>query len=126
MRYTFECEGCGNEVVETEFRPIGGTLGRSCEICGGLLRRSVCFVFQRGMSEHWNPTLGRYVTNSRDFRDGLKIASETQSIATGVDSNIVPVDLRDPDACGVTAEGLDETFRVRHDAGLVSRGEEVL
>jgi hypothetical protein len=126
MRYSYECEACGYESIEAEFRPVGGTLGRTCDLCGGLLRRIVCFAFKRGMREHFNPTIGRYVTSSHDFAEGLKQASESASLASGLDHNFVPVDLRDPAACGVTDEGLDDTFRKRHNAGLTSHGESAL
>lgn len=118
MRYSYQCEVCGGEVIDTEFRRIGDTHSHTCPECGGLLRRAVCFVFNRGMREHWNPTLGRHVTNERDFKDGLKIASESASLTTGMDHDIQPVDLRDADALGVTDEGLEHTHKVRRDTGV--------
>lgn len=70
------------------------------------------------MQEHWNPTVGRYVANERDFNDGLKRASEAASLTTGMDHNYVPVDLRDREACGATEEGLEHSKRVRRAQGL--------
>ncbi len=118
MRYSFECQECGNEAIDTEFHRIGDSHSRPCPICGGLLRRSACFVFNRGMREHFNPTVGRYVTNQRDFNDGLKQASEHATLMTGTEHNYTPVDLRDMDACGATGEGLEHSKRVRRARGM--------
>jgi hypothetical protein len=70
------------------------------------------------MREHWNPTVGRYVTNERDFNDGLKRASEDATLTTGTEHDFQPVDLRDMDACGATGEGLEHSKRVRRAQGL--------
>ena len=118
MRYSYECEGCQREVIDTLFRPIGGTHEDPCPVCGGALRRAICFVFNRGMQEHWNPTTGSYVKNERHFVDELKRSSEEMSHKTGMEHNYQPVDLRDMAACGVTDEGLEHTKKVRRDTGL--------
>jgi predicted nucleic acid-binding Zn ribbon protein len=118
MRYSYECQECGNEAIDTEFHPIGHPHSRKCEACGGVLRRSVCFSIKRGMREHFNPTVGSYVSGERQFKDGLKRASESASIQTGTEHDYQPVDLRDMDALGVTDEGLEHTRKVRRDTGL--------
>lgn len=118
MRYSFECQECGGEVIDTVFHRIGSPHATPCPTCGGLLRRSACFVFNRGMAEHFNPTVGRYVTNQRDFNDGLKHAAEAASLNDGTDHTFTPVDLRDMDACGATGEGLEHSKRVRRKLGL--------
>jgi hypothetical protein len=68
----------------------------------------------RSFPEHFNNSVGEFVSNKRQFYDGLKRQSEVQSIRTGVEHNYQPVDptdMADPSAHGVTDEGLDATHR---------------
>jgi hypothetical protein len=65
------------------------------------------------MVEHYNPTVGRYVTGQRDFKDGLKRASESATLRTGTEHNYQPADLNDMAAVGATEEGLEHSKRVR-------------
>jgi hypothetical protein len=64
------------------------------------------------MPEHYNNAVGQFVTNKRQFYDGLKMKSEEASIRTGMDHNYEPIDpsdMADAKAHGVTDEGLDTT-----------------
>lgn len=75
------------------------------------------FCFQRSMEGHYNLAVGQYVSNERELRDSLKVASERATIRTGVEHRFVPVDLRDKERLNVTEEGLDETMKVQTDSG---------
>jgi hypothetical protein len=74
-------------------------------------KRVFGFSVIQPMQEHYNPTTGSVVSNSRQFRDGLKIASERETARTGIEHNYVEVDPTDAKALGVTEEGLDSTAR---------------
>ena len=118
--YVFRCEACANVVqhywtFEEHDTHRGSAL---CEVCGGESRQLISSPsFHRGMSEHWNTALGNYVSNERQFKDGLKIASENATMLTGVEHNYQPVDLKDTKRLGVTEEGLDATRAAQVKAG---------
>lgn len=67
--------------------------------------------FHRGLDGHYNSSLGQYVSGRRAYEDGLKRASESATLRTGIAHDFKPVDLRDKERLGVTDEGLDETRR---------------
>jgi hypothetical protein len=71
------------------------------------------------MPEHFNASVGHYVSNSREFADQLKIKSEEASLRTGMDHNFQPVDVTEAKALGVTDEGLEQTHRTHHDRGII-------
>ena len=66
------------------------------------------------MQEHYNHSIGQFVTNKQQFYDGLKRQGEIASLHSGLDTDyqpIDPTDMKDPSSHGVTEEGLEETFR---------------
>lgn len=118
--YEFRCRECGNG-RESQSRDI-----LPCP-CGGVLKRvfhcNVTPMFQ----EHFNHSVGRYVSSKQDFNDGLKQASEDASQArvdpitgkvTQIEHNFQPVEAGDTKALGVTDEGLETTMRDHRDKGL--------
>lgn len=62
-------------------------------------------------SEHFNHTLNRPVSSSKDFDAGLKRAEEEASARLGFDQKFVRVDPSDKQALGVTDEGLENRVR---------------
>lgn len=101
--YSYRCVQCDAETITT-YR--GDELVRICRICGNRKHRRVWSVsFQRSMPPHFNQTVGKYITNQRQFRDELKRSSEQYSLRTGIDADFRPID-RDPSSLGVTEEGL--------------------
>lgn len=125
--YEWKC-GCGAKVATVlsiaQYEGYVPGIDGSCLVCGGDLHRhysnppSTPALFQ----PHYNPSVGAYVSSPRDLSDKLKAASEQQSIRTGITHDYRPVDLRDRDRFNVTGDGLDETARRRHDAGMDTRG----
>ena len=111
--YEFRCRECGN-TSDSRSREI-----RPC-LCGGVLRRVFHANIAASFHPHFNHSLGRYVSSERDFSDGLKRASEANSLATGTDHNYVPADITDMRACGATSEGLEHTERIKRDSGLIA------
>ena len=107
--YEFRCIQCGLDEVMNRYYPIGEVIDFPCPVCGGRLKRVLSnFHFKRGMGEHFNPSIGGYVRNERDFLDGLKRKSEEATLRTGMDHNFVPVDLNDRKALGVTDDGMEQ------------------
>jgi hypothetical protein len=82
--------------------------------CGAHPTRVWSFNHSRAFPEHFNNSVGEFVSNKHQFYDGLKRQSEVQSARTGIEHDFQPVDptdMRDASAHGVTDEGLDDTNR---------------
>lgn len=94
--YHYRCSRCS---IEEEhyfmFADYEQSVKVVCPQCGYTMERVLSFAFHRGMSEHYNPTVGRVVKNSRDFHDELKRASEAATIRTGIPHNYQPIDIAD-------------------------------
>lgn len=116
--YQFRCRECGSS-KETVNQPSPFPCS-----CGSLYKRVYSFTPMKPMEGHFNHSLGKYVSNEREYRDGLKAASEAASLSTGIDHNFVPVDYHDKKAFGVTDEGLHEQTKAWADKGLkVGQGD---
>lgn len=110
--YEFRCSQCF--IVETmhKYYPIGTIIDFPCPQCGGRMKRIASNIgFQRSMPAHYNPSVGTYVQNEREFRDELKRASDEASARTGMPHNFVPVDLNDRQSLGVTDDGMEQIER---------------
>lgn len=128
--YEFKCTKCGQTYTSTnrnlriaqddpDRRVCIERNGRgSSIICFGNLKRVFGFNLKRSMPEHFNNSVGKYVSNESKLRDEFKRLSETATARTGIPHNYVPVDPMDKETLGVTDEGLDAT----HD-DMVRRGE---
>lgn len=86
---------CG-EFLSTAREMSADTLSKTCPCCGLEARRIFStFGFHREIPGMYNPSVGSYVANQREFRDKLKKASDEQSERTGVTHNYVPFDTRE-------------------------------
>lgn len=91
MKYAYRCPRCGE---------IESTL---CEQqvqcrCGEQARRLFQVRFDRSslrQSGRWDPVVGTYVANDREFRNELARGAEAQAEKLGMDVNLVSVDARD-------------------------------
>lgn len=121
--YEWRCPEC-RQAYATR-RPLGDTTPPTCPPCQTPVKRRYSpFAIQIPMQEHYNHSVGAYITNERQFKDQLKIQSEAATLRTGLEHNFVPHDPRDAkDSLGVTDEGLEATYRRRRELGLVT-GEE--
>jgi hypothetical protein len=66
------------------------------------------------MPEHFNHSVGEWVSNRRQFYDALKRRSDQSSARTGMDVDLQPLspsDMAEAASHGVTEEGLDDTRR---------------
>lgn len=111
--YTYRCRTCRLEsdlVSLVEHRD----LARRC-LCGGRLVRVFRpghLFFRRSWDTHFNASVGRVVTNDREFRDSLKRGSEEMSVRLGYDHSFVPV--TDPAQVGIDPDrASDEAARTR-------------
>lgn len=112
--YEFSC-GCGQE-SSTHRSMSDNTTDKTCPGCGEAMnRRFSCPGVKLSMQPHYNWSLGRYVSSARDFEDGLKAASETATLRTGVEHRFVPTD---PSDHSQGTEGLEEQQRARRDLNL--------
>ncbi len=120
--YSFRCSGCLGETERMTRNPP------LCSRCDLEMRRVWGFSYRPTMVEHWNQSVGKYVSNDRQFRDELKRMGEKESESTGLYHEYVPIDINDRKACGVTDEGLDATRKVRRDSGTVGpeKGRKVI
>ena len=112
MEYQYRCPSCGQTVI-SESRADKA----HCP-CGHQASRDFSFRVTRGIPEHFNQSVGAYVSNERQLRDTLKVISEEQSLRLGVDHNyeyLSPADMADPQSHGVTEEGLDESRKAHYD-----------
>lgn len=102
MRYEYRCTECGGLSYTHDRADRIETL---CCLSEG--RRVFGFAFNKPMPAHYNHSIGKYVTNERGFLDGLKSQSEAIEARTGVPTNLVPIDVSDRKACGVTDDGIE-------------------
>lgn len=116
--YEYRCPNCGNEqsVVSSIHDPVPTVYCRKC--ITPMRRRYRPLLTKMPMDGHFNASLGRWVNNEREVKDGFKIASEEATMRTGIEHRYVPVDPRDTKALGVTQEGLEEQSRRWHDRGI--------
>ncbi len=92
--YLYVCPACG----PFESQLSGDVL--QCR-CGKAARRRFAVQFNRsslGQSGRWDPVVGRYVANDREFRSALAEGVERQSEKLSMDCKVETVDARDHDA----------------------------
>ncbi len=75
------------------------------------LRRVYSFSLATVMHEHFDHTVGKVISDRRQFVSELKRKSEEATERTGIPHNYVPVDLSDRESLNVTEEGMDSTLR---------------
>jgi putative FmdB family regulatory protein len=113
--YEYRCTSCGRKFVTTDRAD-----STRCSYCTGTATRRFSFSITPGFKEHWNQAVGQYVSNTTQFTDSLKRQSDEMSVRTGMLHDYEPIDpgdLRsDPEAFGVTPEGLDSSRRQWHDS----------
>lgn len=88
-----------------------------CDFNGSV--RSYSFNHTPSFQEHFNNSLGRYVSNNREFTDGLKIQSAEMSERMNQNIDLQPLspsEMMEASAHGVTEEGLYETRKQMHDS----------
>ena len=88
-----------------------------CPVCRTKSIRQFNFNVRNSMPEHFNYSVGSYVSNERQLRDAIKVVGDEQYHRLGIESDyqyLSPSDMADASAHGVTEEGLDDTARATH------------
>lgn len=122
MKYHYQCD-----IGAHEFASPISVDGLACLEHGTLARRVRAFGFQRREMARdrprWDPVVGRYVSNQRQFLDALKEGVERESEEMHMEVRVVPVDAADTTAlCEMhgqskedRAADLEPTLRAEHD-----------
>lgn len=92
---------------------------KAAGIACGQYRQVLRFSFARSMPEHFNHSLGTYVSNSGQAQSALSRQSDEMSARMGFDHTYELIDPSDAHAAGVTGEGLEATERRAVDDGRV-------
>lgn len=104
--FEYQCRTCGYRHL-SDMR--GDSLG-SCRCGAGELRRLFSFSFKPIIHPHYNPSIGKVVSDDSQVRSELSRLSDEATARTGILHNYVPVDLRDDlSSLGMTEEGLNRT-----------------
>lgn len=112
--YAYQCAKCG-ATIDSAVR--ADNLGLH-DLCGGLLKRLWRVNFGAVMQEHFNATVGKPISDGRQFERELRRMSDERTAATGIEHRYAPVDPTDTKTLGVTNEGLDSTNALRTRNGL--------
>jgi hypothetical protein len=95
--YQFICPTCRRISVE-------GNLDRTpyCDLCQIEMGRKYSFSVGKSMHEHFNHSVGQYISNKRNFTDALKRKSEEMWEKNGIETRYTPVDITERESLGVT------------------------
>ena len=108
--YLYRCQSCdvhGEKWQKHTDDPI-----IKCPECkSNRLRRVYSFAMKTIMHEHFNPTVGKVISDPKQFKAELSRPSEKETERTGRKVNYVPVDLNDTESLRVSEEGMDSTLR---------------
>jgi len=119
--YEYKCESCGfvhtiHDAVDGDMKTIfdkgesmhSGPEGGWC----GYMKRVFSFHMAPVMQEHMNVTIGKPISDMKQFQRELRQAGDQLEERTGIPHDFQPCDLTDKDALGVDDTGLKAT----HDA----------
>jgi predicted RNA-binding Zn-ribbon protein involved in translation (DUF1610 family) len=96
--FEFLCDSCG-QILSLQ---RGDRM--PCPNCGLTARRRFSFNRQTMFQDHYNTSVGKYVTSDQQFRDELKRGSEAATLRTGLEHHYEPVEFADRAAFGITDE----------------------
>jgi predicted nucleic acid-binding Zn ribbon protein len=117
--YQFRCPSCRAAYTLEASIHDDIPVSRPCPRCNHDAKRDYSFNLQPSFQEHFNNSLGQYVSNNRQFTDGLKIQSAEMSERMSQEVNLQPLspaEMMDASSHGVTEEGLYETRKQMHDS----------
>jgi hypothetical protein len=82
-----------------------------------MLRRVYSFRPGKVTHEHFNHTVGKVISDPKQFKSELARKSAEMTERTGIPHNYVPVDLNDKESLRVSEEGMDSTLRRQTETG---------
>lgn len=107
--YEYRCPDCEHRVI-SHLR--GDRLEADCDYCDPagpvprVFKRVFSVSLQRPMQEHFNSTVGKPISDMRQFKRELARKGAEYTERTGIETNYQPVDMGDRKALGVTDDGL--------------------
>lgn len=122
-QYEYKCKECSSRTsiacTISQYDDLWAGKSLMCDACmsGELARIYTVPPIRHALEGHYNLAAGQYVSGERELKDVFKRRSDEATARTGIEHRFVPVDMRDP-ALGDHHEGLEETNKKRHDAGL--------
>jgi hypothetical protein len=123
LKYAYACPSCG--IIESDVPADGIT----CLECGQPARRVWQVAFDRQstkQSGRWDPQVGQYVANDREFRELLRAGAERQERELGMEVPLAVVDARDDQARGeLHGVGVDHIHEVREETAKKLHDEKV-
>ena len=108
--YLYRCRGCGVHGQKWQ-KHTEDPMVQCPECRAPTLRRVFSFAMKAMMHEHFDQTVGKVISDPKQFKEELRRASEKETERTGRKVNYVPVDLNDKESLRVTEEGMDSTLR---------------
>jgi hypothetical protein len=127
VKYDYRCPSCG---LIHDAVPLDRIQCR----CGQSAKRLRGFAVVAGSlksQDRWDPVVGAYVRNDREFQELLKAGQERESREMNMDVKLVQVDARDQEALGelhgtgvAHRQEVDEqTARLAHDEKVSANHE---
>lgn len=114
--YLYRCRGC--QTHGEKFQHHNDDPMLDCPDCGKpMLRRVYSFKPAKVMHEHFNHTVGKVISDKKQFAAELDRKSAEMTERTGTPHNYVPVDLSDKESLRVSDEGMDSTLRRQTETG---------
>jgi len=114
--YLYRCRAC--QVLGEKFQHHTDDPLSDCPECGRpMLRRVYSLNFTSVTHEHFNHTVGKMISDRKQFERELKLASDKATERTGSQVNYVSVDMNDREGLRVTDEGMDSTLRRQTETG---------
>lgn len=124
-KYDYRCKRCGF----TDESSIRESLIWSCPVCYDnpddlgervfpLHRVWAAPNMSRVWHGHWCQTTGQWITDRKQFREALHVASDEATQRLGMEHRFIEVDPSDKDSLHVTDEGLDATHDAHVKMGL--------
>jgi hypothetical protein len=96
VRYDYNCPACG---VIHDSVPLDAIHCR-CGIRAKRIRGFAVVSSSLKSQDRWDPVVGAYVRNEREFRELLKAGQERESAELNMDVKLECVDARDDEALG--------------------------
>jgi hypothetical protein len=94
--YEYRCGGCGHRILSDE---RGDQVLTRC--CGAVGQRIWSVSTATIMHEHMNSSVGKPISDMRQFKDELARKSDAATERTGIPHNFQPVDINDHKGLGV-------------------------
>lgn len=117
MKYDYSCPSCGTI-------KDGVPLDRIQCRCGLEAKRVRTFAVNKPSlrsESRWDPVVGAYVNNDREFRELLKAGQAVQEAELGMPVPLVSVDARDDEALGeLHGTGVDHRLEEKEKAAKIN------